>query len=358
MNFSYGIQFNGGILFKNGLLSAAALSALILTTGTSAKADSSSELFAKQWALSNTGQKACSDLSKKCQGGLPGKDIMAIKAWSIKRDCSNVVIAVLDSGVDTTHPDLRDNLIPGKNFTYGGRTEDPTDDNLHGTHVSGIIAGRGDSANGISGICPIAKLLPVKIGDAEGRSTDADIIAGIGFAASQGARVINMSFGGGGSSDVMKKTIQNASNTLVVTSAGNNGTDNDAEPHYPSSYGLPNMVAVAATDNRDSLAPFSNYGAKSVDIAAPGFAIMSTIPVIPTEEMQALGLSNSYASLDGTSMATPHVTGAAALLLSYEPNLTTSQLRTKLLASVDKLPNLNSTISTGGRLNLFNLLKK
>jgi subtilisin family serine protease len=272
-----------------------------------------------------------------------------------------VVVAVLDTGADLRHPDLAANLLPGRNFVEGA-SEDAQDDNLHGTHVSGIIAGAGTAEDGVVGVCRKARLLPVKVGSAEGMLTDADILSGIEYAVEQGARVVNGSFGGPGENAVVKKAIAKAKNTLFVFAAGNGdmfgvGYSIDEEPTYPASYGTANIVAVAASDSTDQLGSFSNFGAQHVHLAAPGVNIVSALPMQPTAEMAEYGIPTQSGPLDGTSMAAPYVAGAVTMLLGANPKMSTAQAKRRLLSSVDKLDSLAGKVSSGGRLNLAKLMK-
>jgi subtilisin family serine protease len=314
--------------------------------------------FMSQWAFENKGQEVCRFDGKNCLKGTPGADIKAKQAWAKNQDCSSVVVAVLDSGVDSRHPDLSANLLRGYNFV--DETNDPTDDNLHGTHVSGIIAAAGSETKGVVGVCKKAKVLPVKVGSAEGYLTDEDVLQGIGYAVSQGAKVVNGSFGGGPGNELIKKAIAKASGTLFIFAAGNGdmfgrGFDVDAKPVYPAAYGLDNIVAVAATNSQDKLGSFSNWGLNTVDLAAPGVNIVSTFPMKQTEEMRRNKIPAELGALDGTSMATPYVTGAVALLWSTSPKASLASVKQRLLASVDKVPSLNGKVKTGGRLNLSKL---
>ena len=204
-------------------------------------------------------------------------------------------MAVLDSGIDLRHPDLAANLLSGKNFVGGQVSDDPQDDNLHGTHVAGIIAGAGTETSGVVGVCRRARILPVKVGDSQGYLTDADILEGINYAVSQGARLVNGSFGGPQPNALVKNAISKARNTLFVFAAGNGddrgvGFSIDEQATYPAAYGLANIVTVAATDSSDRLGAFSNFGVKKVQIAAPGVNIISSLPVKPTEEMAQYGI--------------------------------------------------------------------
>lgn len=318
--------------------------------------------FDSQWALQNNGQKACGFDGEGCQDGTKGADIKATEAWKRSNDCSSVLVAVLDTGANQKHPNLAGNLVPGHNFVSDIDSTDPEDDNLHGTHVSGIIAGNGTTANGVMGVCHKARVLPIKVADAMGRLTDADVIEGINFAASQKAQIVNASFGGSRSNDFIKKAIAKANKTLFVVAAGNgdwfgNGYDVDTTPVYPLSYKLPNIVGVAATDNRDQLGSFSNFGVGNVDLAAPGVNIFSTLPLAPTAEMKEYNVPAQMGTMSGTSMAAPYVAGAAALLLSVQPKLTVAKLKEKLMLSVDKMEPLKTKVASGGRLNLATLLK-
>lgn len=317
--------------------------------------------YDQQWALENKGQRVCNFKGEKCLEGIEGSDIRHKLVASRIQDCSGVVAAVLDSGVDTRHPDLARNLLPGKSFV-GEESDDPTDDNLHGTHVTGIIAGAGSEAAGVVGVCRRARILPVKVGDAEGYLTDADILEGIRFAVAKGARVVNGSFGGERPNALVKSAIEAARGTLFIFAAGNGdrftrlGFDIDKRPTYPAAYGLANIVTVAATDSQDRIASFSNFGIRNVQLAAPGVNILSTMPMKPTAVMQQAKIPAELGAIDGTSMATPYVAGAVTMLLSRNPRMTTAQAKKRLLASVDKLASLEGKVQSGGRLNLARLM--
>jgi subtilisin family serine protease len=317
--------------------------------------------FGQQWALNNTGQ----------DGGKAGADISSLEAWKTTRGSDEVVVAVLDSGVDYEHIDLRTNIwtrpdsIPAyyddelgefnDEFGYNGTDamSDPMDDNGHGTHCAGIIGAEGDNDEGIAGINWNVRIMPLKFLGRGGFGTTADAIKAINYAidrkkAGVNLRVINASWGSTQNSKALEDAIRAAGDAgiLFVAAAGNNGTDNDKRAHYPSNYDLPNVISVAATDRTDALTSFSNFGIKTVHIAAPGRDIEST------------WLGNAYRDASGTSMAAPQVAGVAALVLSHEPNLTVAQLRNRLLSSVDKLPNLAGKVSSGGRLNAAKALEK
>ncbi len=312
--------------------------------------------FSQLWGMNNTGQT----------GGVPDADIDAPEAWDIQKG-TNVVIAVVDTGVDYNHADLRTNIwsntreIPGngidddgngfiddvRGWDFANNDNNPMDDNRHGTHLAGVIAAQGNNGVGVTGVNWSARIMPVKFMNAAGAGTTATAINGINYAVRNGAKVINASFGGGAFSQAMFNAI-NAANTagvLFVAAAGNNGRNNDAVPAYPANYNLPNIISVAATDSADTRAGFSNFGPTTVDLAAPGVAIRSTVPTA----IVAAG----YASLSGTSMAAPYVSGVAGLVLAQNPALTVAQLKAAILNNVDPIGPLTGVLLTGGRLNAF-----
>jgi serine protease len=293
--------------------------------------------FSELWGLHNIGQS----------GGIQSADISAPRAWDSSTGGSATsapIVAVIDTGVDYTHPDLKDNILKdaaGKlvGYDFFNDDADPMDDDGHGTHVAGTIGARGDNSMGVVGVNWVARIMPLKAGDGTGLPLSA-IVSSIDFAIANGARVINASFGGTGFSQIQLAAVQRARNAgvLFVAAAGNDGANNDVIPHYPANFNSlsDNVISVAATDRRDDLATFSDYG-DSVDIAAPGVEILST------------GIGNTYVELQGTSMAAPHVTGAAALILSAVPSQTYLEVKQRLLNSAVRLPSLTGVIA-GGRL--------
>lgn len=319
--------------------------------------------FGNLWGLLNIGQVIGS------VAGVPGADIDATSAWDLSTGSAANVVGVIDSGIDYTHPDLAANMWSAPSaftVTIGGvpitcpagshgfnaitRVCDPMDTDNHGTHVSGTIGARGNNGIGVAGVNWTTRIIGAKfLQDSVGSTSDAiDAVdfmvqTKAAFAATGGAniRVLSNSWGGGAFSTALRNAIANAnaSEMLFVAAAGNNGRDTDANPFYPAAYDLPNVVSVAATGNRDTLASFSNYGAATVDLAAPGVAVLSTI------------IGGSYAYFNGTSMATPHVSGAAALVLSHCP-MNTAALKSTLLANVDVLGSLAGRVATNGRLNV------
>ena len=317
--------------------------------------------FGEQWALNNLGQ----------DGGKDRADIDALKAWGISQGSNKVVVAVLDSGVDYTHKDLVTNIwmrpdsLPQytddelgsfddiRGYDADADIADPMDDNGHGTHCAGVIGAEGDNNEGIAGINWRVQIMPLKFLGKGGYGSTKNAIEAINYAIDRkskgvNVRVISASWGSTSRSKALEDAIRAAGDAgiLFVAAAGNSGTDNDRRPHYPSNYDLPNVVSVAALDRTDALASFSNFGVKTVHIAAPGKDILST------------WLNDEYRGASGTSMATPHVSGVAALILSKSPNMSIAKLRERLLSSVDKLPNLEGRVASGGRLNAAKALKK
>ncbi len=319
------------------------------------------DLDPRLWGLNNTGQ----------DGGTPDADIDAPEAWSIttglgaptENSPGGPVIAVIDTGVDYNHPDLAGNIWTNPNEVADGtdtdgngvvddihgynainKSGDPMDDNSHGTHVSGTIGAKGNDGTGVVGVNWNAQIMASKFLDGSGSGTLANAIDAIMYASRNGARITSNSWGGGGYNEALKDALA-SSPALHIFAAGNERNNDDVNPTYPSAFDLDNIVSVAATDRNDRLASFSNYGATTVDLAAPGVDIYSTVP------------NGGHASYSGTSMATPHVSGVAALILSKYPDLTNEQVKARLLNGVDKLPQLEGKVLTGGRLNAYNALE-
>jgi thermitase len=310
--------------------------------------------FGDQWALNNAGQN----------GGKEHADIDALKAWTKTQGSEDVVVAVLDSGVDYTHKDLVSNMwirpdgVPQytddelgsmndlQGFDADVNAADPMDDNGHGTHCAGIIGAEGDNDEGIAGINWHVQIMPLKFLGRGGFGTTKNAIEAINYAIDRklhgvNVRVINASWGSTQYSKALEDAIRAAGEQgiLFVAAAGNNSTDNDKRAHYPSNYNLPNVISVAALDRTDSLASFSNFGVKTVHVAAPGRDILST------------WLNDDYREASGTSMAAPQVSGVAALVLAAEPKLSVEKLRERILKSVDKIDSLNGKVASGGRIN-------
>ncbi|MEQ1922868.1 MAG: S8 family serine peptidase [Pyrinomonadaceae bacterium] len=316
-------------------------------------------LFGDQWALNNLGQ----------DGGTQRADIDALEAWTKTKGSEEVVVAVLDSGVDFTHVDLKGNMwtrpanvpaytddelgtfndINGYNGT--DKIADPMDDNGHGTHCAGIIGAEGDNGEGITGINQTVRIMPLKFLGRGGSGTTEDAIEAINYAIDRkkngvNVRIISASWGSTSKSKALEDTIRAAGEAgiLFVAAAGNDGSNNDSRPHYPSNYDLPNVISVAALDRNDKLAGFSNFGVKTVHIAAPGKDILST------------WLGGAYREASGTSMATPYVSGVAALIIAAEPKISMEKLRERLLSTADKIDTLDGKVATGGRICAANAI--
>jgi hypothetical protein len=309
--------------------------------------------FSELYAMRNTGQT----------GGTAGADIKATQAWDLFTGDPNLKVGVIDTGVDYNHPDLAANIwtnpgeIPGNSidddgngyvddvhgYDFFNNDGDPFDDNSHGTHVSGTIAAAGNNNVGVVGVNWSAKIVAIKFLSGGGSGSTAGAIAGVNYAITVGVRLTSNSWGGGAFSQALLDAINaaGAAGQLFIAAAGNSSANTDVSPHYPSAYDSPYIVSVAATDHNDNLASFSNYGATTVDIAAPGVNILSTFP------------GNTYGSISGTSMATPHVSGVAALTWGRYPALTNMQVKTLILAAADPKPQLAGKCLTGGRLNAF-----
>jgi subtilisin family serine protease len=313
--------------------------------------------FGQLWGLHNTGQS----------GGVADADIDAPEAWDTSTGGTEVVVGVVDTGIDWTHPDLAGNMwtnpgeIAGNGVDDDGNgyvddvhgwnaitgTGNAMDDNDHGSHCAGTIGGSGNNGVGVAGVNWNVRLMALKFLSGSGSGTTADAIEAINYAVAQknrgvNVRVLSNSWGGGGFSQALLDSINaaNAADILFVAAAGNSSSNNDVSPHYPSSYDAPNVLAVAATTRTDAMASFSSYGATSVDLGAPGAEILSTTP------------GNTYQTFSGTSMATPHVSGAAALMLSVNGTLTTAEVKSYLMQSVDPIPALNGRCVSNGRLNV------
>jgi hypothetical protein len=314
--------------------------------------------YGNLWGLHNTGQS----------GGTVDADIDAPEAWDATTGSNTVIVGIIDTGIDYNHPDLAGNMWtnPGETAANGidddgngyiddvygwdfvNNDNDPMDGHGHGTHVAGTVGAVGDNGTGVTGVAWDCKLVALKnLGDDGSGPTSAGVAA-VNYAVAMGIKLTNNSWGGTGFSTALQSAIQSANTAgmLFVAAAGNDATDNDVLPHYPCNYTVANVVAVASTDHNDQLSVFSNYGDVSVDLGAPGTSIYSTYPT-------ALG---SYAWLQGTSMATPHVTGVAALVWAADPGLTHLEVRDLLLNSVDPIPALTNKCVTGGRLNALSAL--
>ena len=281
--------------------------------------------FNLEWGLHNTGQTI------QGQVGIADADIDCPEAWDLSTGNASFVIADIDTGMQWTHPDLDGNVWSNPGEIAGNGIDDdgngyiddtrgwdfysvdnnPDDGDGHGTHTAGTIGAEGNNGIGVVGVNWQCKIMPLRFLGPFGGSTS-DAILAVNYAAAKGVRVSNNSWGGGGFSQGLFDAINAAKAVghVFVAAAGNNGSNNDSSPFYPASYNLDNLISVAATDNRDNRASFSNYGAVSVDLGAPGVNVASTYT------------ASGYAYLSGTSMATPHVTGVVALVEALNPSWT------------------------------------
>ncbi|MCA9125525.1 MAG: tandem-95 repeat protein [Planctomycetales bacterium] len=318
--------------------------------------------FPQQWHYDNQGQT----------GGKVDADIDLPEAWDSFTGSAQTVIAIIDTGVDYRHPDLAANMwvnpneiagdgIDNDNNGYiddiygidpGEGDSDPMDADGHGTHVAGTTSAVGNNGAGVSGVNWNAKIMALKTADAAGGLSSVAIMASLQYMidmkTNYGVNIVvsNNSYGGAGSSQAEQAAIQATidAGILFVSSAGNSALDNDVNPHFPSNYPLDGIIAVAASDHNDQLAGFSHYGLTSVDLAAPGMDVLSTT------------LGGGYGLNSGTSMASPHVAGVAALLAGANPAATVNELKTAILLGADPIPSMTGTTVTGARLNAANSL--
>ena len=312
------------------------------------------------WGLDNFGQTV------NWFTGMKDADIDAKEAWSVSTGSPSVVVAVIDTGVDLSHPDLAANMWvnPGEDcagcrtngvdddgngyvddwrgWDFANDDNNPTDDQGHGTHVAGTIAAAGNNGIGVAGVTWNTKIMPLKFLTASGTGDVADAISAILYANAQGVPILNNSWGGEDFSQALLDAIEltDASGELFVAAAGNDFANTDETPTYPSGFDVPNVLSVGATDALDRKSWFSNYGVASVDLSAPGSNIYSTWP------------GSSYRFQDGTSMAAPQVSGAAALVKATDPGASGVGLKALLLSTVDPLAALAGTSRTAGRLNV------
>lgn len=290
----------------------------------------------------------------------------ADQAWDHQTGSRSVIVGVIDTGMDTDHDDLKANLWinagefgdgkennkiddDGNGFVddfrgwdFVNNDNNPFDDNQHGTHVSGTIGAEGNNGVGVVGVNWEVSIMPLKFLGGDGSGTTDEAVEAIIYATNMGAKVLSNSWGGGGRSQALEDAIQfaNDNGVLFIAAAGNDSRDNDQFPTYPSNYNVANVIAVAASTSGDNIASFSNVGRNTVHLAAPGSNILSTTP------------HDGYSTLSGTSMATPHVSGAVALIWAQFPNLTMQQVIIRLLGSVDRKQSFSKETMTGGRLNV------
>lgn len=290
------------------------------------------------WGLHNTGQS----------GGTADADIDAPEAWSVTKGSSDVIVGVVDTGVDYNHPDLSANMIGGYNAITG--SNNPMDDHGHGTHCAGTIGAVGNNGIGVVGVNWNVKIMPLKFLDASGSGSTSDAIKAFNWGYSRGARIFSNSWGAVGTDNALRDSISSMPDALFVCAAGNDGLNTDSNPHSPGSLPNANILTVAATDHNDRLVTSanwgwgSNYGPTTVDVAAPGQNIYSTYP------------GNRYVYMSGTSMATPHVAGIAALVKAVNPSITVAEMKQAIMTGVDVKSGLSGRCVTGGRVNAYKSL--
>jgi thermitase len=312
--------------------------------------------FKRQYALHNEGQAFTNtegDIS--IAAGKPDADIDAVEAWGLADAWgvateNEIKVAVLDSGVASDNPDITEKVTARANFTDGQTDEDNYG---HGTHVAGIIAATHNS-DGVAGVCPTCTILDVKVLNDTGYGSTSAIANGINWAVKNGAKVINMSLGQRTSSRTLEAAVNDAwtKGAVIVAAAGNTGT---TAKIYPAAY--PNVIAVAATDNNDAKASFSTYGAKWVDVAAPGANVYSTFPNHPFRLETQYGRSQGYDVANGTSMASPIVAGVVALAWGKNTSATNTSVRTKVESTADKSVKGTGTYWAHGRVNAHEAVK-
>lgn len=326
--------------------------AIVPPTKQAAKQSKSAQAGFKNWGLINN---------------VSNSHIQAPEAWKISEGNKDILVAVIDTGIDASHRDLKQNVwqspkektplraINEYGWDFVRNKSNPIDDHGHGTHVAGIIGAAANVDAGVSGVAPKVSIMAVKYySDANpGPVNLRNTIKAISYAVERGARIINYSGGGPEFSQEEYMAIKKAESkgVLFVSAAGNErqNTDLTENFYYPSAYGLPNIISVAAIDINNNLLPSSNWGATKVDVAAPGENIFSTLP------------GNNYGYMSGTSQATAFVSGLAALLLAENPKLSASELKALIRETVDAVPQLKGKISTGGKINAYaalNMLKE
>lgn len=309
--------------------------------------------FGKLWGLKNNRTS--------------GADVHAQAAWEITKGSKDVRIAVIDTGIDYNHPDLAANIWVNEaekngkagvdddgngyiddihGYDFANNDGDPVDGHGHGTHCAGTIGAVHDNELGVAGVMSEVTLVPIKFLTDRGSGTTENAIKSIDYATKVGVDIMSNSWGGGGFSRGLKESIERASEAGIIftAAAGNSGTNNDSRPHYPSNYEVPNVISVAAHTDQDQLAYFSCYGAKTVHVAAPGHKILSTV------------LNKGYKAYSGTSMATPHVSGALGLMLAHTGRISHEEMRERVLLTSVPVSTYKNKVIKGGRLSAYNLI--
>ncbi len=319
--------------------------------------------FKKQWGLENDGKNSGGIFSR----GVVGVDISAIQAWKTTKGHKDVKIAIIDTGVDYNHEDLKNNIMVNmseKNgiagvdddgngyiddvygYDFANDDADPMDGHGHGTHCAGVI-GAEHNGIGIVGVMANVQILPIKFLTDQGSGTLEGALRAIDYATQMGVHVMSNSWGGGGRSEALFEAIQRAKDAGIsfIAAAGNESNNNDTKATYPANYKLDNVISVGAMDGKGKKASFSNYGKTTVHVFAPGVKIFSTVS------------NNKYKKMSGTSMACPHVAGVAGLLIASEPNLTYLEVKAKLMSTAIPSKEL-SQYTVSGYVDAANALTK
>ncbi len=334
-----------------------------ISDGSSSEAfEPTDDQYKKQWGLKNTGKNG------GLFGGVAGEDINAASAWSLTTGSRDVKVAVIDTGVDYRHPDLKKQMDVNElelngsagvdddgngyvddiyGYDFANKDGDPMDGHSHGTHCAGVI-GASHDGKGIAGVMGQVKLIGIKFLSDKGSGETIDAISSIEYAIKRGVNVMSNSWGGGEYSEALKEAISHANDVgiVFVAAAGNESSNNDSRPTYPANYDLPNVITVGSFAATGSASSFSNYGVKSVHVFAPGSSIVSTVP------------NARYSSMSGTSMACPHVAGVVGLVLSQKPTLSPIEVRDILVATSKKTNKLQAKSVSAGRVDAFEALKK
>ncbi len=324
-------------------------------------------LYGKLWGLKNTGSNEPDrNGGNSTTPGVSGADVEAEKAWSITRGSKKVVVAVIDTGIDYNHPDLKNNIwtnekeIPGNNidddsngyvddihgWNAHGKNGNPMDGNSHGTHCAGTIGAEHNNGIGVAGVMSDVTLMAVKFLSDEGSGSLADAVEAIDYATKMNVDVMSNSWGGGGFSQALENSIKAAKEKgiVFVAAAGNDNSNNDSRPSYPATYQVDNVISVASHTAQDVLSSFSNFGKRSVHVAAPGSNILSSTP------------NGEYKVYSGTSMATPHVSGVVGLFISELGRVPVLELRNRLMATTVPVSSYRKTTVAGGRVSAYNFL--
>ncbi|MDO9182698.1 MAG: S8 family peptidase [Bacteriovorax sp.] len=317
--------------------------------------------FKKQWGMKNDGKNGTIFSS-----GLAGEDINVLRAWSVTEGSRDIKIAVIDTGVDYTHPDLKNQIdvnlaeLNGKpgvdddgngyiddiyGYDFANKDGDPQDGHGHGTHCAGVIGAIHNDV-GVAGVMANVKILPIKFLSDSGSGESIDAIAAIDYGIKRGVNIMSNSWGGGEKEQSLEDAIKaaEAAGITFVAAAGNESANNDTTASYPANYEVGNLISVGSYSSSGAKSGFSNYGLKSVHVTAPGSNILSTYK------------RGGYTTMSGTSMATPHIAGVVGLLLSKEPNLTPAQIRERLVRTSLKTAKLENASLSGGRVDAYRAL--